>query len=202
MMVLLLAFRFWLNSSIKWLKKSECINSTTGYVRPFLRLKYTDDAGLLPQGLILAIYQETKLPLSSAEILIHDGLKKWHCHTKLKLLLPGTFSIGLSQLPVQLRATHCLVVQKAPDHMLVRGDCPEVSEGLFGSTFELLMHGVQFTFGISPGISNSNQILQIIAYTEQLHVYVPNWLFTNNLTQCLLALSELCRVVNWRTLSR
>lgn len=128
-MVLLLAFRFWLNSSIKYLMKSERINSTTGDVRPFLRLKYTGDAGLLPQGLILAIYEETKLLLSSAEILIHDGLKEWHCHTKLKSLLPGTFSIGLSQLPVQSRAIHCLEVQKAPDYTLIRDNLPEVGEG-------------------------------------------------------------------------
>lgn len=58
------------------------------------RLKHTDEAGLLPQGLILAVYRETKLPLKSAETLLQDGLQEWSCHTTFKPLLTGTSLTG------------------------------------------------------------------------------------------------------------
>lgn len=57
-------------------------------------LKYTDEAGLLPQVLILSVYRETKLMFKSAEIWLQDGLQEWRCHTMLKPLLIGTSLMG------------------------------------------------------------------------------------------------------------
>lgn len=93
------------------------------------RLKYADEAGLLPQGLILAVYHETKLPLKSAEILLQDGLQEWSSHTMFKPLLTCSFCTGLRQAPITIKGViHCLL-QSALDHAPTRSDFAEVNEG-------------------------------------------------------------------------